>query len=381
MAFGSGSGLSAAENENLVDYIRWMGDYEFSQIPFKDADALILCMIAYYDLRPVFAENDRVYVKDILPLFESGLVTAQKLSDRFSSEEILREACLSRRFGELAVRNNEDVLQADPPLQFAAMSFHDGRGMNFLAYRGTDSSLAGWKEDCMISFTETAAQYMAEEYARFVLPQEETWIMGGHSKGGNQVIYAAAHLSDEELQRVSHIYMLDGPGFCEEIISNEKLRRIEPLITRVIPEFDIVGKFFEPEITDTRIIRSMAPEGLGQHALASWLIDHGKLSQGRPRELADKMMDVVHEWITEMSVEERKIFIDELFRALSVDGTEDLNEITAQRFRDVLIELARSEITRQKFAELPKKWLADLLHSAQSAGAQLIRERGTSAGK
>ena len=93
------------------------------------------------------------------------------------------------------------------------------------------------------------------------------------------------------------------------------------------------------------------------------------------------MMDVVHEWITEMSMEERKIFIDELFRALSVDGTEDLNEITAQRFRDVLIELARSEITRQKFAELPKKWLADLLHSAQSAGAQLIRERGTSAGQ
>ena len=347
----------------MLDHILWLGGFDFRTCPFTDADALVLCQLSYFDMKMLFdGRRGKVRVKDLLPYLEDGTSKPQLTGLDGGSSDIAKAACRSRRFGELIIRNHEDVLQHDPPLQFAAMTFHDEYHLNFLAFRGTDSSLAGWKEDCMIAFTETEAQRMAAEYAGRVITPEKAWIMGGHSKGGNQVLYAAAHLNFTELACVRRIYMLDGPGFCPEIIGKEEVARIEPKITRVIPEFDMIGKLFEPEISDTRVIRSANPEGLGQHALASWLVDHGGLSHGKASERAERMMKVVGEWIEGMSMEERKIFVDELFAAFGVEGTTDLNQITAERFGDVLIELNKtSAVTKKIFSELPKRFLKESL--------------------
>ena len=355
--------LEPSKDENMVDHILWLGGFDFRTCPFTDADALVLCQLSYFDMKMLFdGRRGKVRVKDLLPYLEDGTSKPQLTGLDGGSSDIAKAACRSRRFGELIIRNHEDVLQHDPPLQFAAMTFHDEYHLNFLAFRGTDSSLAGWKEDCMIAFTETEAQRMAAEYAGRVITPEKAWIMGGHSKGGNQVLYAAAHLNFTELACVRRIYMLDGPGFCPEIIGKEEVARIEPKITRVIPEFDMIGKLFEPEISDTRVIRSANPEGLGQHALASWLVDHGGLSHGVPSVRAERMMKVVGEWIADMTMEERKIFVNELFEAFSVDGTTDLNQITAERFGDILIGLNKtSEVTKKIFSELPKRFLKETL--------------------
>ena len=359
--------LKPAEKENLVDYVLWTGDMDFTQYPFRDADALVLCMLSYFDMKMLFEDGrEEVLLKKLLPHIEYGSSLPQLTGPDGGSSDIAKAACRSKRFGELSVRNHADLLQTDPPLQFAAMTFHDGHGMDFLAFRGTDSSLAGWKEDCMIAFMETDAQRMAAAYAKSVLPTAEKWIVGGHSKGANQAIYAAARLDDEELARIRRIYMLDGPGFCPEIIDEGRMTRIEPLVTAVIPEFDMIGQLFEPAVTDVRVIKSANPEGLGQHALASWLIDHGNLSSGRLSERADRMMKVVGDWIADMSMDERKIFVGELFDALGAGGTRNLSEITPERFGAVLIELNRSsKVTKKIFADLPKKLIGDLFRDVK----------------
>ena len=359
--------LKPAEKENLVDYVLWTGDMDFTQYPFRDADALVLCMLSYFDMKMLFEDGrEEVLLKKLLPHIEYGSSLPQLTGPDGGSSDIGKAACRSKRFGELSVRNHADLLQTDPPLQFAAMTFHDGHGMDFLAFRGTDSSLAGWKEDCMIAFTETDAQRMAAAYAKSVLPTAEKWIVGGHSKGANQAIYAAARLDDEELARIRRIYMLDGPGFCPEIIDEGRMTRIEPLVTAVIPEFDMIGQLFEPAVTDVRVIKSANPEGLGQHALASWLVDHGNLSSGRLSERADRMMKVVGDWIADMSMDERKIFVVELFDALGAGGTRNLSEITPERFGAVLIELNRSsKVTKKIFADLPKKLIGDLFRDVK----------------
>ena len=354
--------LTPAKKENLVDHILWLGGLDFAACPFGDADALVLCMLSYFDMKRLpFGSGEEIRVKDLLPFLESGESKPQLTGPDGGSSDIAKAACRSRRYGELIIRNHEDIFQDDPPLQFAAMTFHDSGALNFLAFRGTDSSLAGWKEDFMIAFTETDAQRMAASYAKRALAAGGDWIMGGHSKGGNQVIYAASHLDDAELSRVRRIYMLDGPGFCPEIIDTAAMTRIEPLITRVIPEFDMIGQLFEPAVTDTRVIRSANPEGFGQHALASWLVDHGQLSAGKLSRRADRMMRVVNEWIADMSMEERKIFVEELFAAFGENGMTDLNQVTAEHFAAVIIELNRSsKVTKKIFADLPKRLISDL---------------------
>ena len=53
--------------------------------------------------------------------------------------------------------------------------------------------------------------------------------------------------------------------------------------------------------------------------------------------------------------------MNELFDAFSKGGTLDLNEITAERFAATLVELNRtSQVTKQIFADLPKKLISDL---------------------
>ena len=354
--------LSPSENENMVDHILWLGGFDFIERPFGDADALVLCMLSYFDMKMLpFEDRKEVRVKELLPHLESGASKALLTGPDGGAADIARAACRSKRFGELIIRDHEDILQQDPPLQFAAMTFHDGKGLNFLAYRGTDSSLAGWKEDFMIAFTETSAQHMAADYARRVITPGGRWILGGHSKGGNQVLYAASQLSFVELAQVRKIYMLDGPGLCPEIVEEDALARIEGKITCVIPEFDMIGQLFKPRVRDLRVVKSLNPEGFGQHALASWTVDHGNLSSGKLGERAERLMRVVNEWIADMSMEERKIFVDELFAAFGADGATDLSEITAERFGAALAELNHnSKVTKKFLTDLQKKLFSDM---------------------
>ena len=97
--------------------------------------------------------------------------------------------------------------QNGPPLQFSAVCFH-GKNWSFLAFRGTDSTLAGWKEDFQISVARTGAQELAYEYAEKHLTGKQKWYIGGHSKGGNLALYAACMLSPEQWDKVERMYLL-----------------------------------------------------------------------------------------------------------------------------------------------------------------------------
>ena len=47
--------------------------------------------------------------------------------------------------------------------------------------------------------------------------------------------------------------------------------------TRILPEFSVIGKLFDMEIPDTRIIKSFA-KGMFQHAPITWGLDHAKIA-------------------------------------------------------------------------------------------------------
>ena len=43
--------------DGLKDYIEWLGDVDFSAKPLNETDAVILCLISYYDLAPAASEQ------------------------------------------------------------------------------------------------------------------------------------------------------------------------------------------------------------------------------------------------------------------------------------------------------------------------------------
>ncbi|MBR0353140.1 MAG: DUF2974 domain-containing protein [Oscillospiraceae bacterium] len=349
--------------DSLKDYILWMGDFPVSATGFRDADALVLCLLSYFDLSPVFGGGvQEARVCDCRRMIDEGNVQVEITGKDDGYVELLKAAAASRRFGDLIMTNYVDILCDDPPLQFSAVTFHNDKDLSFIAYRGTDNSLAGWREDCMISFTLSKAQEMAAEYADRHISPGRKWFMGGHSKGGNEVLYAACMLSDEKLACVERIYCLDGPGLCDEVMNISRMQRIDSKTTRIIPEFSVIGKLFEPKVTDTRIVHS-SESGMMQHGLISWEIDHGRLAAAEDNASASKWInEVVDKWIGNISMEERVHFVDELFTVLGTGGARTLDELTDDGLEDIE-KLAPqlknlSETTRHILSDLAKQAFA-----------------------
>lgn len=346
--------------DHLVDFIQWMGELSFAELPFREADALVLCMLSYFDMTPLFPHGGQgpVSVRDCLRLIEEDRVRVMLVGRDRGFRQILDHAARSRRYGELLMRDYVDLYRQDPPLQFSAVTFC-APDFRFVAFRGTDDSLAGWEEDFRISFTVTEAQSLAETYAREALQAGMPCCIGGHSKGGNLALYAACGLSDDEWGQVRHLYLLDGPGFCAEVLDDRRIRRIDGRATLIQPAFSVVGKLFEPKITDHRVVQSSA-SGFVQHSLDTWGIDHGKLllAEGHdPRSVW--ISQVVDRWIEGISQEDRAIFVRELFDALAADGVTTLDEIEQRGvggFEAILMKLlGSSEVTRRTIYDLPKR--------------------------
>jgi len=343
--------------DKLSDYIRWIGDFDFRAYPFRDVDAAILCNICYFDLTPVFADGKPEHtVSDCLAMIEAGEAKLMITGGDLGNRAIFEAAARSARFRDIRITDYEDIFRQDPPVQFSATTFR-APDFSFIAYRGTDASIAGWHESCMISFTLTEAQKLALAYAERVIDDGE-WMIAGHSKGANMAQYAACCLDSEKWEKVSHVYLLDGPGFCPEVMDPALDRRIDTKTTRIIPEYDVIGMLFEPKITDTKIVRS-GQKGLMQHSIASWMVEYGEfatVAQTDPE--SERINHLMNDWVESIPQQDRAVFFNELFDAVSADGTVTLEELNLDRLQSILIRLTGvSATTRKTFAKLPNKLL------------------------
>ena len=344
--------------DNLKDYIRWMGDVPIRATGMRDADALVLCCLSYFDLSPLFAGDETPRLKSYLPVLERSEAKVQITGSADNHLELMSLAAASRRFGELMLSDYVDVLNQEPPVQFSSVCFHDDEDLSFLAYRGTDNSLAGWREDFMFSFTLTEAQELALAYACAHIRPDRRWYLGGHSKGGNLALYAACLLEGAQWDCVERVYLLDSPGLCPEVMDPARIERIDPKARRIIPRFSVVGKLLEPRITDTHIVRASG-FGVSQHSMLTWGIDHGELAEAQENDAMSLWInEKIRGWSDEIPPENRALCVDELFDALGAGGAQTVNEIRffgPDGLEAILKRLRESsDVTKHTLTELPK---------------------------
>lgn len=210
----------------------------------------------------------------------------------------------------------------------------------------------------MISFTRTEAQELALRYAEEHITSDRRWYLGGQSKGSNLALYASCLMDDQTWSNVQRLYLLDGPGFCPEVLDLSLLDRVDPKATQIVPSFCIIGKLFAPAITDTRIIQSFAGS-LAQHALISWGIDHGKLALAEEHDRESLILsEAINEWISGISQQDRVAFTNELFQVLTAGGAETIEHIQAgglEGLEAIFRQLNESSnIIKNTLSDLPK---------------------------
>lgn len=325
--------------DNINDYVRWVGGTGFEGRPFSRVDNLVLCQLSYLDLREIpelkKAGGEMTLRDCVSSLTNQGLSIRKMAPDDSERYTLLVKLCASsKRFGGLYISSFTDIYIEEESVQFSAMTFSvepKARGWGFVAFRGTDSTIAGWKEDFMTSFTLTSSQSMAEEYVRARLETFDYLTVGGHSKGGNLAVYSVAVLPDELFDRIDRVYTNDGPGFCPEVLKEDIVKRVNPKTTRIVPQFSVVGSVFAPKIDDSYIVKS-DKQMIEQHELCSWGIDHGDLliADDGIDPLAARINSGIDKWIFSVTKEERARFINAFFDSMSENGTQTIEEFNAE---------------------------------------------------
>lgn len=152
------------------------------------------------------------------------------------------------RFSDIEMGAFLEQFDGEEQTQFAAVTYLLPSGALVVAYRGTDDSLVGWKEDFNMAFQypvpaqATAADYLARVAA---LWKDVPIVLTGHSKGGNLAVYAAMNASDEVKDRVERIYSLDGPGFPESVVNSFEYASVSDRIVKIVPDSSVVGMVLE----------------------------------------------------------------------------------------------------------------------------------------
>lgn len=243
-------------------------------------------------------------------------------------------------------------------MQFAAMKICIDENLNYIAFRGTDDTLTGWKEDFSISFEIVPSQKEASTYLDQVLDIKKQNIVGGHSKGGHLAVYGAMMCNDTLKSCISKIYSNDGPGVCQELIDMRKYEMIKDKIIKIIPEFSVVGLLFEKlDNPQLKIVKSNN-KGILQHDPLNWQVNCQTFVEGKIINQAYVCNTIFDEWIGNVDMKDRHVFVNDLFDALSVKGAKTLTDLSNQGvscFEDILNSIVHSQKkSKQVFVKLLK---------------------------
>ncbi len=338
-------------NETMEDYLRWRGDLSFEAAPFNLIDNMVLCELSYVDFKKVVPVKN----EEGISLRELGRKIQKKdcyklLNLYGGHEDFIYAVCESFRFGNLIVKNYVDIFEKKDNVQFSAIEFVLNPKLSYIAYRGTDASLVGWKEDFMLSFTRIKAQEYAKDYLQKVMKPRHTYYVGGHSKGGNLALYACAWLSEKQLDHVLRIYDNDGPGFDPEAFDLKKLEKLGNKVTQIEPEFCVIGKLMEVKFPDVHIVRSNET-GANQHDIISWRMNGIQLDEIDAHDKASDWLDeTIAQWVAGVNHDERKTFVDETFQALAAGGATTMQEVFNKGLPEVVKAMAASSSTSKKVA-------------------------------
>lgn len=318
---------------NIFDYLKWRGDLTFAQSSLNEVDALVFSGLAYieYGGQVELLPEVPVRLKDAAEEF-FALPDHESHSRVQKDQDLLAASAATERFGNCCICMYRSQLIPEQETQFAAMTFLLDDGSMFIAFRGTDNSLVGWKEDFNMTFQQTIpAQRLAQQYVREVsLEYIRPIHIGGHSKGGNLAVFSAARSSPLTQQQILQVFNHDGPGFTKYLMGDPGYLAMVPKIRTYIPQSSVIGMLLEHEEPYT-VIRSKSL-GLLQHDLYTWdvmgktFLTVEEITEGSL--FADA---TIKEWFASMTSQERNQLVDVMFSLLGSGGADSVQELLHPR--------------------------------------------------
>ncbi len=318
---------------NMLDYLVWRGDIPLSVVPWGGVDGLICAQFSYLDFHG--GQDTKGWTLEELNRIDA---LQEGTSNSFAGRKaVFQKMAESARFSETRMHHAIALTDPEIEMQFSAMCLDLPDGTTCVAFRGTDNTIVGWREDFNMAYqTRVPAQEAATLYlTRAAGLSDRPLRIVGHSKGGNLAVYASACVSKKIQKRIESIWSYDGPGMNREMSQTEGFGRIRERIHSYVPQTSIIGMlmdYYEPYT----VVHSTA-SGISQHDPMTWQI-YGPQFVTLPNvdQTAKVTRDTLHNWLQNSTPEQRADFVDVLFQLVDTTKATRMSDLTGEKFRNLL---------------------------------------------
>ncbi|MCK4044866.1 DUF2974 domain-containing protein [Streptococcus suis] len=361
---------------NLLNYIEDTQYDSFYDQPLNKLDILALTELSYLPFdRLVSASFTETGIR-LDHLAEQFEATYQNDFPPFSMVTKNRLALFSLlaksiRFKSIKAFGFVDDYQLEQEQQFSAISYRLDRQTILTAFRGTDDTIIGWKEDFHMTYMdEIPAQRSAGVYLENIMSSQiRNFYVSGHSKGGNLALYAASQQAPELQERILAIYPFDSPGLHKKHLDAPGYKNIQDRIHPIIPQNSIVGMMLETP-KNAQIVQSNTV-GLLQHISFSWDIE-GNDFKLAPTLTNDSLQtdQTLKAWTASLTDEELKVFFDLFFGIFIQAGIERFSDITV----NPLQKLQEMDRLRKEFSPQEAEMMDKLIRLLFDTRYQIWRD-------
>lgn len=351
---------------NCVDYLIHYGKYTLSERPFNDIDSLILCQLSYLKFEAIVPElGKRHKSMKITDVFTHPDRERLFLDARFEvpNRSLFMAAAFSPRFQRMTMNYFSNVIDFEKQIQFAALTFFLEDGTVYVAFRGTDETIIGWKEDFNMAFnTPIPSQLLAVDYLNKVAKRiTGEFMVGGHSKGGNLAVYSAMKCKEEARNRISHIYTNDGPGFVKEIFSSAEFAAVKSRIVKIVPQSSMIGMLLQHQ-EEYQVVQSRG-KGVNQHDPFTWEVKDDMFAYKDDLDQGRKLFNEhLNQWVEQLKEEERGIFVETLYQIISATEAETLIDLTEEWKENTLKMINALKEVDADTRKMLRKIVATLFH-------------------
>lgn len=310
--------------------IRYLKKHNLQEInrEITQLDVFVFSMISYLKFEALLLWGfKKIKIKQFAGIYRKNIYKKYDRSKRFV--KFLEALEKNDRYRDLEISDFCSEIDEEKFSQFAALTITLPRNRKFISFRGTDETLVGIKEDFLWAYKENIPSHSkAVEYLKKIIKKEDnfTYLLGGHSKGGNIAIYAGAKIDKERQEKIESISNLDGPGFSDKFLNSLGYKRILNRCHTYIPKDSVIGLLFKRKETVSLV--NSAAVGIIQHDPYTWYFKDDNFVVVKEFEKGDDVQNETFNEIMESLTEtEREDYINSISQLFFITNKETIYDI------------------------------------------------------